>query len=296
MDTARYRAFLEAAETKSFSKAAKKLNYTPSGVSQLVSALEKELRFSLFVRESRGVILTKEGETMLPAIREMLLQETRVNQLAAQINGMATGTIRIAAYSSIASNWLPVILKNFQERYPQITIELREGIRQEVVGWLDTKQADVGFLSYQEPFPYDWFPIAEDPMLAVLPPDHPLADAEQYPLEQVAEERFIMPALGRDDDVAALFRSCDIKPMIAYSTLENYAAISMIEQGLGMSIMNELITNRWNANVRKLPLDPPSAIILGIAVPSMEHASPAVKRFVEACCHRNEECNGNEGT
>jgi DNA-binding transcriptional LysR family regulator len=157
-----------------------------------------------------------------------------------------------------------------------------EGIRQEVKGWLDEARADIGFLSGGSDLAsYHWIPIAEDRMLAVLPPDHPLAGHQNYPVRQCIHEDFIMPALGRDDDVAALFERFQIEPHILFSTLENYAAISMIENGLGMSIMNELITKNFQAEVVMLPLDPPQSITLGMAVPIFDNASPAVKRFTE---------------
>lgn len=91
-----------------------------------------------------------------------------------------------------------------------------------------------------------------------------------------------MPALGRDDDVLSMLYENGLKPSIQFSTVENFAAIAMIEQGLGMSIMNELITQNWQADVRKLPLDPPQQITLGIALPSFANASPAAKRFVKS--------------
>jgi len=95
-----------------------------------------------------------------------------------------------------------------------------------------------------------------------------------------------MPALGRDDDVIALFERNNLTPRIRFSTLENFAAMAMIEQGLGMSIMNELITRNWQCNVVKLPLDPPQQITLGMALPPLKNASPAVKRFVGYAAER----------
>ena len=74
-----------------------------------------------------------------------------------------------------------------------------------------------------------------------------------------------MPALGQDDDVTALFRRHHLSPQIAFTTLENFAATALIEQGMGMSIMNSLITQRWQFHVAKLPLSPPQSITLGIA-------------------------------
>ena len=84
METARCRAFLAAAETGSFSRAAEMLRYTPSGVNQLVTALEKEIGFSLFSRSTKGVALTANGQLLLPVIREILHQEDKLFELSAQ--------------------------------------------------------------------------------------------------------------------------------------------------------------------------------------------------------------------
>ncbi len=79
---------------------------------------------------------------------------------------------------------------------------LVEGIRQEIIQWLEEKRADVAFMSHKEPMSYDWIPLAEDQMLAVLPKTHQLARAAAYPLQKCRDESFIMPALGRDRGTA----------------------------------------------------------------------------------------------
>ena len=161
-----------------------------------------------------------------------------------------------------------------------VKIKLMEGIWQEVSQWLDERVADIGFLSYQENMPYDWIPLADDPMLALLPWDHPLAKAEAYPLENCAKDRFIMPALGCDDDVEALFARGHIEPNICYTTLENFSAMSMVEQGLGVSVMNRLITQKRVCDIAMIPIDPPASITLGAALHSRTDTSPAVKMFL----------------
>ena len=286
MDSTKCKVFLKSVELGSFSKAAAALNYTPSGVSQLIDTFEKEMGYPLLIRDTKGVKPTENALKIIPVLREIVLQEERLHQISAEIKGLTTGSITIAAYSSIATHWLPQVIKSFQEDYPQIEIKLMEGIRQEVSKWLEDKLADVAFLSYKEPILYDWIPLAEDPMLAVLPKTHPLAHQKSYPLENCQNENFIMPALGRDDDVIALFEQNKLAPHIHFSTLENFAAMAMIEQGLGMSIMNELITRNWQCDVVKLPLDPPQQITLGMAIPSLKNASPAVKRFVGYAAER----------
>ena len=265
METARCRAFLAAAETGSFSKAAEALSYTPSGVNQLVSALEKEFGFPLFRRNTKGVSLTENGELLLPVIRKFLRQEDRIFELSAEMNGLLIGSVNIAAYSSIATHWLPAVISAFQRDYPQIHINLLEGIWQEVSQWLDDRVADIGFLSYQEN----------------MPRNHPLADAEVYPLANCATDRFIMPARGCDDDVMALFQRTGVTPNVRFTTLESFSVMSMVEQGLGMSVMNKLITEKRICDIAMLPVDPPASITLGIALHSRADLSPAVRRFLK---------------
>lgn len=264
METARCRAFLAAAETGSFSRAAEMLRYTPSGVNQLVTALEKEIGFSLFSRSTKGVALTANGQLLLPVIREILHQEDKLFELSAQMNGLLIGTVTIAAYSSIATHWLPAVIRDFQENYPH-----------------EERTADIGFLSYQENMPFEWIPLAEDPMLALLPRNHPLAGAASYPLKRCEQDSFIMPALGCDDDVEALFARNHVDPNIRYTTIENFSAMSMVEQGLGVSVMNKLITEKRICDVAMIPIDPPASITLGAALHSRADASPAVKMFLK---------------
>jgi DNA-binding transcriptional LysR family regulator len=286
METARCRAFLASAETGSFTKAADMLGYTPSGVSQLVNALEEDLGVPLLSRSTRGVALTADGERFLPAVREFLSGEDALYQLASGIKGLEVGSVNIASYSSISTHWLPEIIGAFQREHPGIKISLLEGIRQEVMEWMGSRRADVAFVSWRDPMEYEWIPLAEDRMLAVLPRSHPLAGAEAYPLSRVPQEDFIMPALGRDDDVADLLDRHAIRPNIKFTTREDFSAMEMISQGLGMTVLNELITKGWDCGAVLLPVDPPESITLGIALPSLSAASPAVKRFVEYAAKR----------
>ena len=281
MESSRCKAFLAAAECGSLTRAAEKLNYTASGVSQLISAMESEFGFLLLKRTTRGVVLTAEGERMLPAVRAFLSQENRMHELAANINGLDIGLINIAAYSSIATHWLPKVIADFKKKYPNININLMEGVRQEVLKWIEEGRADIGLLSGGDDIDYDWIPLADDPMIAVLPKDHPLADAKEFPLDRCEQEEFIMPAMGKDEDVMKMLNKYDIVPNIVYSTNESFSAWALIENGLGISITNELLMHGWNCDVAKIPVSPPEKITLGMILPSVKHASPAVKRFVK---------------
>ena len=266
MESSRCKAFLAAAECGSLTRAAEKLNYTASGVSQLISAMESEFGFLLLKRTTRGVVLTAEGERMLPAVRAFLSQENRMHELAANINGLDIGLINIASYSSIATHWLPKVIADFKKKYPNININLMEGVRQEVLKWIEEGRADIGLLSGGDDIDYDWIP---------------LADAKEFPLDRCEQEEFIMPAMGKDEDVMKMLNKYDIVPNIVYSTNESFSAWALIENGLGISITNELLMHGWDCDVAKIPVSPPEKITLGMILPSVKHASPAVKRFVK---------------
>lgn len=286
MESARIRAVVTAIEEGSISAAAEKLGYTPSGISQLISALESELGFQIIVRSRKGVRPTGTGKQILPAFRDFLDREDAICQIAGEIKGLEIGSVTVGTYPSISAHWLPDVIVAFQERYPAIEIHLMEGIRQEICGWLDDRIVDLAFFSYREPMKYDWFPLAEDRMLAVLPSNHPLAGKKCYPVMRCQEEEFIMPALGHDIDVEHLLENFDLKPNIRFSTLENFSTIAMIEKGLGMSIMNELCTLSWESGAVMLPLDPPQTITFGIAVNSYREAPPAVRKFLDFAVER----------
>lgn len=281
MDSAKCKAFVVSADSGSFSRAAELLSYTPSGVSQLVNSLEEELNLQLLHRSKKGVSLTEDGASILPLIRDYIRQENIVLQTASEINGLVQGSIRIASYPSIAIHWLPEVIKAFEDDYPQVEIRMMEGMRSELCQWLDEGKANLALMGYMENMPYDWIPLADDPMMAVLPKNHPMAGSEFYPIKLCADEKFVMPVMGKDPDVLALFEKNNISPNIHYTTLANFAALSLVEKGLGISVMNELITKNINNDVAVIPLSPAEYLSFGIAVPSLDKLSPAVRRFIK---------------
>jgi DNA-binding transcriptional LysR family regulator len=111
MDLKKCEVFVQAIDTGSFSKAAEKSGYTPSGVAHMMNALEDEIGFPLLVRGHRGVMATETGKKLLPTLRELLRWNEQFRQTASEINGLETGTVMIGSYSSIATHWCPRLSK-----------------------------------------------------------------------------------------------------------------------------------------------------------------------------------------
>lgn len=281
MDTSRYRAFIKSVELGSFSKAAQELAYTPSGVSQLIAALEKDLHFAVLERTRNGVSLTENGQRVLPIARAIVQEEDRLFQLSSELRGLSIGSVTIASYPSVASHWLPKVLKEFREQFPHIEIRVMEGIHQEISEWLDQKEVDFGFMSYDPTTSYDWIPLAHDPMIAVLPPNHPYANAPSYPLRECSKEDFIMPGKGQDIDTLGVLSRHNLHPRIAYETIETAATLGMIEAGMGITITNSLSAEKYDFKVSKVPIDPSEAILVAIAIPDLSTCAPAARHFIE---------------
>ena len=123
----RYEIFLKVCETGSFSGAAEALNYTQSGISQMMAGLEEELEVRLFARVKKGVILTDNGARLIPYIQEMVNQKAKLRQAAFNINHKIEGKLRVGSFSSITALWMPGVIHFFKEHYPK---ELQERFKQ----------------------------------------------------------------------------------------------------------------------------------------------------------------------
>ena len=281
MESARCKAFIESAERGSFRAAADALGYTPSAVSQLVAAFEKDLGLTLLIRSRHGVSTTPEGDRLIPIVNSYLAREKEMYELASDLQGMSVGNLTIAAYPSVATTWLPEIVRSFQREFPNIQFNIMEGIRSEIFGHLDRHEADMGFLAYAEPMDYEWIPLAEEEIIAVIPEDHRLAGASAYPVKEFENDDFIMTSWGKDKEIQDILHKNGISPNIKYTTYDTPATLAMVRMGLGVTLVNELSAQYWNEHLVKLPIDPPEKITFGIAYTSHEHMTVAAKKFLD---------------
>ncbi len=120
----KYLAFVKTVELGSFSRAGQALSYSQSGISRMISDLEKDWKINLLERDRNGVRLTSEGTRLLPYARNLCNEYYRLQEQVDDLNGIQSGLIRIGTVSSVATNWLPRIIKKFQKDYPNISYEI----------------------------------------------------------------------------------------------------------------------------------------------------------------------------
>lgn len=276
----KYHALIKAAELGSFTRAAEALSYTQSGVSRMIGELEREWGVRLLARGKAGVRLTAEGERLIDQMRRVCIEQRRLDALVDEVNGLQTGLIRIGTLSSMATHWLPSIIRAFQQDYPNIDYELLLGDYLEIEQWVMDGRVDCGFLRLPAHAQLNTTFLARDRMLAVLPEGHPLAALDRVPLEKLASEPFLLLQKGGNDEVLRLFRDAGLSPDVRFTTWDDYSIMSMAENGLGASILPELILRRCPYRIVLRELDPPAWRDIGVAVRARDDVPRAVERFL----------------
>lgn len=279
MSLAKYEVFNTIVEVGSLTKAAEKLNLTQSGVSHAISGLEAEFGFTLLTRDRAGINLTSNGQRVLEYIREILQQNEKLKQEVAAINGLEVGTVRVGTFASISTQWLPQIIKKFQNSFGSIEIKLLEGDYDDVDHWISTGTVDFGFVSLPTVKSFEVIPLKKDRLLCILPEEHPLTDERFISFEQIKDEPFIIPKWGYDSDVLRILKEHGITPKVKYEVEGNQTIIAMVQNGLGISIIPEMVLSWVPQNVRVVNLEGQHYRSIGIAAHSLNKLSPAANKF-----------------
>ncbi|MBQ7713721.1 MAG: LysR family transcriptional regulator [Oscillospiraceae bacterium] len=286
MESKKLEALLMAADLGSFTTAAEVLGYTQSGLTHMMNSLEREVGFALLERGRRGVRLTDRGEQLAPLMREFLRTGTELNDAVEQLSAARGGTIHTAAYASLAMHWLPAIIQTFRAENPSVDVDIRMADHVDApYALLSQGKMDVIFVSRQEQGRYDWVHLKDDAMYAVLPKDYPVGGRTAFPLHEFDGKDFLMPAQGFDKDILRIFDREGVRANVRPTVVDDAAVVSMVEHGLGVSMMTELTLKGRAERVLTLPVEPAASRELGVAVRSLEGAPEALRRFID-CTQR----------
>lgn len=280
MNIQKYMAFVKTVEYGSFTRAAELLNYSQSGISRMIGDLEKEWNIILLERGKSGVRLTSDGMKLLPHAKNVCSEYEKLQMQVDELNGLKSGLIRIGTFSSVATHWLPNIIRRFQEDYPNMDYELLLGDYTEIEEWILSGRVDCGFLRLPARPEFETCFLEQDRLLAILPEDHPLARLDRLPVAALCDEPFLLLEKGAKAEVSEIFERCGLKPKVHFTTWDDYAIMSMVESGLGISILPELILKRVPYRITAKELEVPAYRKIGVALRSRKTASLAVKRFL----------------
>lgn len=283
MDISKLELLCDIADTNNLTTSAERMGYTQSGVSHAINKLEGEMGISILKRTKKGMELTTDGELLMPYIRMVVTHYNRMDEIVDSILGLQRGSICIGTYCSIASQWLPHILRKFQHMYPNIAISIREGGMREVERWLCEGSIDFGFLSWHKDQNYKFISLARDPLYAVVSDKFLLPEEYQtsFPMKAFAEYPFIASESGVDADVTTALKHSEVTPMTSFSCRDDHTIIPMVENDLGISLLPNLFLKGCDANIKKIPVSPCAIRTLGIGILSEKTLSTAAKAFIK---------------
>ncbi len=286
MNLQKYLSFVKTAECGSFTRAAELLNYSQSSISRMINDLEKEWKVSLLERSVGGVRLTSDGMKLLPYAKNVVAEFEKLQIEIDELNGLQSGLIRIGTFSSVATHWLPNIIKEFQKDYPNIDYELLLGDYTEIEEWILEGRVDCGFLRLPTHPELETVFLEQDNLMAIIPEDHHLADYEKFPVIALCDEPFMLLEKGAKAEVSEIFEKYNLIPKVHFTTWDDYAIMSMVESGLGISILPQLILKRVPYKIIAKELDVPAYRDIGLALRNKKTASLAVKRFLDYLQYR----------
>ena len=289
----RHLAALEAvAEEGSFGRAARRLGYTQSAVSQQIAQLEKLVGATLIERPGgpRAVSLTDAGRLLLRHADAIVARlHAAQADMAAFLAGEA-GPLGVGILQSVGARLLPALIQRFKRDFPRVTVQVHEGNSgDELLPLVEAGQLDLAFAELPLPEgPFEWVELLRDPYVLLVSADSPLAERDSAPpLRELARLPLIGWRSDRDKDIPGV--------EYAFRSDDNGTILGLVEAGLGVAVAPGLVLRPERRGIVGLPFGtrhPPR--LLGLAWHKDRYRSPAAEAFVEDAIELARDLRSNE--
>lgn len=293
MITNSYKIFISVAKFNNFYSAAKDLHLTPSAISHSINKLEAELGISLFIRDKRGAKLTYDGEQLLFYAQKIIDNEEALLQNAARLSGKDTGTVVIGTVNSVCQHWLPNIINTFTKLYPKINIIVHQGGYQDIVTWLETGQADIGFLPEPLAKQFDFVRVHKERLICVVPNNFKPKNNISIEVSDINNLTLVNQSNVNNIDTSIFLSKHNLKFDSPFSINDDQSLIAIVESGLGFCIMPELVAKGTRANVRIFPFNPSEFRTICLVKSKRSQPLPATLKMFNHIQHYINENNLN---
>lgn len=282
MSLQKYIALLKTVELGSFSLAAEQLGYTQPAISRMIADLEDQWNVELLRRSRGGLEVSSACRQLLPILRAIQADCEALDFTVGEMHGTHFGLVRVGIFTSVADMWIPHLLKTFQKQYPNIEFDL---INMESYAEIEDSirhgSVDCGFVRLPTVYDLDARFLMRDQLVAVLPPDHPLAEASVFPVARLEGAPFIKLREKADLEVTHFLSHIPYAPKICYEVSSDHTALSMVEDGLGIMITHSLIASNPRYRVVCKPFDIGQHRDIAIATAKNTRLSSAAKLFID---------------
>ncbi|ONG50650.1 hypothetical protein BKE38_17710 [Pseudoroseomonas deserti] len=234
------RALTAAVETGSFGRAALRLHLSQPALTVQIRELEQALGVSLFDRTARGAQPTAAGAALAESFGRILAELDAVVDGAREQAARRAGVVHLAVLPSVAATLLPGALARLKAAHPGIRVMLRDAVAKRVGALVKEGSAELGIGHATTPDPeLSETPLFEDELVAVLPPDHPLAARPRLTLEELAATPLVLtdPESSLRALAEAAFASAGLAPRPAYEATYMSTAVALVRAGLGVGLL-----------------------------------------------------------
>src|SRR3954463_9699656 len=260
LDIRRLQVLLATVELGAVTAAAEALTYTPSAISQQLRRLEHDVGQPLMRRHARGMVPTEAGLVLSVHARKVLRQLDAAQADLDEIAGLRRGQVVLGTFPTVASSFLPLVVRRFRQLYPEIRLDIRSAREAQLVEWLENGTVDLSLLwDYEwrrlDPAEFELTELFEDPTVLVVSVDHPLARRRRVNIADLADEHWIVRAEppGREGlHTSAL--AAGFEPKVSCQANDYQEAQAMVSVGLGVALAPRTAVRNPNPDVRVLAL------------------------------------------
>lgn len=260
MDEKEVQALLTAIRVGSFSRAAEELGYTQPGLTQMMNRMERELGCKILCRSYSGVQLTLEGQKLFPFFENISRSFSALHGEIEHLRAGSGQVIRIASYPSVAKSILPPLIQKFQMHNPAIALELQIS-GYDIRDWLAAGAVDLAFVDESLGEKQDWLPLFYDPYYVAVSADSPLSTRSAVTVQDLSDQALI---LSQINELKPLSRLGKLRGQLHISASDDTAVLSLVEQGLGVTILPQSSLKGHSDRIRVLSLEPPIRRTIGI--------------------------------
>ena len=261
MEIHQLRYFVAVAEEGSFSRAAAREHVAQPSLSQQIQKLEFDVGERLFDRLPRSIVLTEAGKHLLDYARRVLLEMTNARHCVEDLKRNVSGHLTVGAILTIAPFVLPALIEKFQNRYPNVTLEIFEDTTENLALRLEDGTLDIALVSSCNESPaLQRDSLGNEPLLLLLSREHPLAKKTKVKWSDLKSQKFLllheMHCLSAQ--VCELLETNHLRPQLVAKAAQLATIAKMVGSGLGVTLVPQMMTkSEFTNGCVALPFAPP---------------------------------------
>jgi len=285
VDVHRLRVLRAVVADGSIQGAAASLGYTPSAISQHLTALQKETRLTLLQRSGRGIEPTEAGRAVAAESARIFERLADLESLVADLRAGRVGALSVSYFASAGAVWIPPVLATIAQEFPRLRLDLRliellaaDSGAPDVEIAVDGAESG-GIAGYQV------HPLLTEPYLAVVPVTSALARRAQVDLAELRDQAWVDNDVARGPCRQAVLDACStvgFSPAFHIGTQDYPTAIRFVAEGMGITVIPRLGLDALPDSVVAVPIvNPTPRRSISVRVRDTAADHPAVIRMLE---------------